>query len=199
MTMAITVLFAVAQDFGRENGLGIRLTGDITFNQGKDDAVFPSFYGQVIGTKLGVYYKFFINNSHIFIEPQVAGYYFGHKNSHQEFFTPDEEIDLLPHNKLDEWGGTFSTLCGYNFIIGNDYSIDLFTGSEIRCAFSSKSWNRNLLSNLYNRWQMRWKLGTGFNYRHVGVQVYGSYDVTTKSKQVNTLDFTLSLGLGYKF
>lgn len=72
MTMAITALFAVAQDFGRENGLGIRLTGDITFNQGKDDAVFPSFYGQVIGTKLGVYYKFFINNSHIFIEPQVA-------------------------------------------------------------------------------------------------------------------------------
>ena len=46
---------------------------------------------------------------------------------------------------------------------------------------------------------MRWKLGTGFNYRHVGVQVYGSYDVTTKSKQVNTLDFTLSRGLGYKF
>ena len=57
LTMAITALFAVAQDFGRENGLGIRLTGDITFNQGKDDAVFTSFYRQVIGTKLGEFFQ----------------------------------------------------------------------------------------------------------------------------------------------
>lgn len=47
MTMAITALFAVAQDFGRENGLGIRLTGDITFNQGKAMLCFPVSMGKL--------------------------------------------------------------------------------------------------------------------------------------------------------
>lgn len=205
LTMSLVSLIAVCQDFGRECGLGIRLSGEITFNHGEEDAVFPSFYKQVIGTQLGVYYTLFIDNSPVFIEPQLTGYYCGHKDAQQVFFTPEdfypngEDIGLLSHNKLDEWGCDFSLQCGYNFAIGNDYSLDLFSGPEVRCAVSSKSWSRNLLSDHYNRWLMRWKLGTGFNYRHVGVQVYGSYDVTKKSKQVNTRDFTLSLGLGYKF
>ena len=205
LLLVLTVMsFQICQahDSGRKNGMGIRLTGDVTFNHNNpeyDNAVFPRFYKQVWGAQLGVYYKYFIANSQTFIEPQLTAYYFGHKDANMEAFDPDINQDLAPHNKYDEWGGDFSTMCGYNFIIGNDWSIDLITGPEMRCAFSSKAGKRNLLSHLYNRCQMRCKLGVGYNYSHIGVQLYGAYDVSKKSKLSSTRDFTLSLGLAYKF
>lgn len=202
LLLVMMALTAFGQDYGRENGLGIRLIGDITFNHNNpeyDDAVFPRFYKQVWGTQLGVYYKYFVANNHAFIEPQLTGYYLGHKDANVEAFDPDINQDLAPHNLFKEWGAALSASMGYNFIIGNGQSLDLFTGPELRCAITSKAGKRNLLTHLYNRWQMRWKLGVGYNYSHVGVQVYGSYDVTKKSKLYNTHDFTLSLGLGYKF
>lgn len=202
LLLAMMALTAFGQDYGRENGFGIRLIGDVTFNHNnpeKDDAVFPRFYKQVWGIQLGIYYKCFMANSHAFIEPQLTGYYFGHKDAYVEAFDPDIHQDLAPHNLFNEWGGALSASMGYNFIIGNGQSLDLFTGPELRCAITSKAGKRNLLTHLYNRWQMRWKLGVGYNYNHIGVQVYGSYDVTKKSKLYNTRDFTLSFGLGYKF
>lgn len=205
LLLVLTVLsfqICLAQDSGRENGMGIRLTGDVTFNRNNpeyDNAVFPRFYKRVWGAQLGVYYKYFIANSHYFIEPQLTGYYFGHKDANMEALDPDINQDLAPHNLFNEWGTTLSASMGYSFFVGNDHSLDLFTGPELRCAITSKAGKRNLLTHLYNRWQMRWKLGFGYNYSHIGVQLYGAYDVSKKSKLSSTRDFTLSLGLSYKF
>jgi len=170
-----------SQDAGRDTGFGIRLTGEMTT---KMKGVHYEFVGDTFfafvpnsgfqAVQLGGFYKTFLRQSHAFVEAQVGLYYMGQKRSSFFLFwdngtPPEEYVD--------------------------NYDID-----ELRAAFSCKNdEGKDMLDWHYNRWLMRWKLGTGFNYRHVGVQLYGSYDVTKKSKQVNTRDFTLSLGLGYKF
>ena len=198
-----------SQDAGRDTGFGIRLTGEMTT---KMKGVHYEFVGDTFfafvpnsgfqGMQLGGFYKAFLHQSQAFVEAQVGLYYMGQKRSSFFLFwdngTPPEKY--VDNYDIDEWGTTGSIVAGYNFPIGNKFSLDVFTGPELRAAFSCKNdQGKDMLDWHYNRWLMRWKLGTGFNYRHVGVQLYGSYDVTKKSKQVNTRDFTLSLGLGYKF
>ena len=212
----LTILFLVphasllSQDLGRKTGFGIRLLGELTFNQ------IGSFYQQTdnnlryynvpvnhyLGSQFGVFYKLYFDKSKMFIESQLTGLYLGQKEEKVRFFANflNDYEDIILNDDMNEWGGSLSMVYGCNFPIGQNFSIDAFTGPEVCCAFSCKNEeNKNLLDWHYNRWQMRWELGTGVNYRHVGVQVYGSYDITKKSKQVNTRNFTLSLGLGYKF
>lgn len=204
----LCVVVVSAQDFGRKNGLGIRISGSLTFNQeaGKLEQIGKTLFdynpNQLYrSVEIGTYYKGFILYSRTFAEIQLSGYYLKDKSELYPFDVMNPSYENAVNNiNFKEWGASSSLYFGYCFPINKALSIDAFSGPEIRYTISCQTRNnQSLLDWHYNHWQMRWKLGTGVNYSHVGVQVYGSYDVTKKSKQVNTRDFTLSLGLGYKF
>lgn len=207
-------LLALAQNSGLKNGLGIHIGGDVTFNHGnsamdnKTDVLYyyvpaKTYYGATVGLS----YRLFISATRFFAEADLSAYYLGQKSVDGIHLGTilDEYDSFLVNDDMDEWGGSLAAVGGYAFPVGEQWSVDVFTGPEVRCAFSCRNdydkigLKQDLLIWHFNRWQMRWRLGAGLNYRHVGVKLYGSYDVTCKPRQVNTRNFTLSLGLNYRF
>ena len=199
----------LSQNTNRNSEIGIHLTGEMTT---KMKGCCADFMGDTLylfvpnsgfkGIQIGGFYKLFINHTNAFLEAQIGAYYMGQKRSSFFFFgsIDSSSKEYLDNYDMDEWGGIGSLVAGYSFPINTMSSLDVFSGPEVRSAFSCmNSEDKNLLNWHYNRWLMRWKFGIGFNHRHVAVDIYGSCDVTKKSKQVNTRNFTLSLGLGYKF
>ena len=203
---------AQAQDYGRENGFGIRLSGEMSSKIDDNDHIMnDGVFGDTLyvffpttGLKaihLDAFYKAFLGHSKAFIETQLGGYYRGQKESKQLLFLlPDSEIRYAVLNDdMNEWGAAASIMGGYNFAINHSSSLDVFTGPELQCTFYCKRYGLDLLKWHFNRWLTRWKLGVGYNYKHVGAQISGSYDLTEKSQQMKGHEFTFSLGLGYKF
>ena len=203
-----------AQDSGRNSGFGLHFNGDMTFshdNSAISDMNDILYYDVPVtkyyGGQFGLSYKRFLSCTDFFAEVDLSIYYLGQKeqrNIHLGNILKDYDAFLV-NTDMDEWGSSLLVVGGHNLPVGDHFSIDFFTGPEIRCAFScSNDYDKigvqqDLLIWHFYRWLMRWKLGTGVNYRHVGMRLYGSYDVTCKSRQVHTRDFTLSLGLNYLF
>lgn len=210
---ALACMSANAQDHGRENGLGIRLTGEMTSKIDVNDHLLRSeVFGDTAylffpttgfkSVQLSAFYKAFFYQTQAFVEAQLGGYYMGQKESDLMFFPgPGYTIEYHVVNiDMDEWGASASLVAGYNFPIKNSSSVDVFTGPEVRGAISCKNQaDQDLLKWHFYRWQTRWKLGVGYNFKHVGAQVSGSYDLTEKAKQMKSREFTFSLSLGYKF
>ena len=222
--MISTTVYAYSQEsideYAQKSGLGLFLNGEITSNSKKHlpmmykESVYGNYFDCIYGLQLGMFYRISFANSQVFITPHLSGYYYGHKDVYLDRDYVDPDLDPAHQaNKgsqydsdlygspadFHEWGLGLSALFGYTFPMTSFSSIDLFTGPESRCAISSKCEYMNALPQMFNRWLIRWKVGAGYNYRHIGFYLSGSCDLTEKSKRVNTHNFTLSLSLGYKF
>lgn len=155
-----------------------------------------------IGGVLRGTYKFFLKkNSGWYIEPEVSIDY----TILQYAWIGWIGIDCSKDESYEELGLGVSSMVGYDFALGKQTSLELYTGPELRYApyrhFVSYEFHPNRgHGTFFEPIQFRWRVGVGVNYKSWNYHLSITHDLTKHQTIGADRKFRyLSVGVGYNF
>jgi hypothetical protein len=202
--------------------LGIRASLDVTCPGDLDANVYKTdIMDNGAGFSLGAVYNVPIVYN-LYFEPGVSIYH--HTAKVKDKYAQSDGYSKI---SISEWGFEVPLMFGYTFDF-NPFKISVFTGPEFRVGLSGKTKYTAYVNNKkmtakesmygddgwFNRGDVSWRFGVGFNYDHYYLSVSGAAGMCNWINDVYTINLdngistdgkasmhrnTVSVAIGYNF
>lgn len=187
----------------KNNHFGIR--ADISTNAAYKTAEYDNSENTSLGiggTLRGTYKFFLKKNSGWYIEPEVS---IDYTILQYAWIGWDGGNGHYIDNSYAELGLGVSSMVGYDFALGKQTSLELYTGPELRYApyrqFVSYEFHPDRdHGTFFEPIQFRWRVGVGVNYKSWNYHLSITHDLTKHQTYGADRKFRyLSVGVGYNF
>lgn len=108
---------------------------------------------------------------------------------------------IIGQDYLRECGFGIKGVFGYDFILNNYLSLEVFSGPIVNLTVnygpSNNTWD---YKHYLNRFNYRWQAGVGLNFKQFGVNATFTDDLVNRGKHHHTYrTYMISLGIAYHF